>query len=76
MTCLEPFAYVLRKHPITQGPETVDRARTTSRDAPQAWKPYGVTGKVDVVALTDADFKGGSGWCSYRNTLDEGPDVE
>ena len=61
---------------MVAGPEKFDRTRTASKAAPQAWASAGVTGNVDVVPLVDGDGKGGAGWCTYKNTLDDGPDVE
>ena len=77
-TCLYPFAYNPRDHEVFNTPISIDRSHTIKRPAPNdEWRRDLGVEEVDVLPLVkDPNMEHQRGWCTYENTLAEGPEVE
>ena len=74
---MQPFAYVLRDHPIALGPIAVDRSRTIRRGVPDGWKGRLDARSIEVLPLVeDTSRTYRPGWCTYVEGPSESPEVE
>jgi hypothetical protein len=77
-TCLEPYAFDLRDHPITRGPLPVDRSVQIEIPLPDAFKNDLTEPTIPVFPLVPGPFKEAeeNGWCVYLHALSHMPDIE
>jgi hypothetical protein len=76
-TCLEPYAFDLRDHPMFQRPIALDRSRQIRKPWPGSWRDGDDSDDVRLLALVPADRKPHApGWCTDSVDMDEAPEVE
>lgn len=77
-TCLYPFAYDLRDHPVSRGPLPIDRSAMIEIPTPEDFQAEVKTPVISVLPLVAGlpDDKQDAGWCVYQNLLGKMPDVE
>lgn len=77
-TCLFPFAYDLREHPVTLGPLPIDRTATVEIPTPVDFQEELKTPRIHVLPLVDGPVneRHAPGWCVYLNLLSKMPEVE
>jgi hypothetical protein len=76
-TCLEPYAFDLRDHPVFQRPLPLDRSRLFRKPWPAFWRDGDASDDVRLLALVPADRKPHQpGWCTDVLDMDEAPEVE
>jgi hypothetical protein len=74
---LEPFAYVLRDHPIFQSPIAVDRSKMIRRPWPGEWTDPHDSNEIHVLPLQAAESQTKQpGWCTYVRGMSDAPEVE
>lgn len=77
-TCLFPFAYDLRDHPVTQGPLPIDRTATVEIPTPTDFQSEVKEPRIHVLPLVagPVNERHDPGWCVYLNLLSKMPEVE
>lgn len=77
-TCLFPYAYDLRDHPLTQGPLPIDRAAMIEVPTPTDFQEEVKDPRIRILPLVDGpvDERHAPGWCVYFNHLGRMPEVE
>jgi hypothetical protein len=74
---LEPFAYVLRDHPIFRSPIAIDRSEMVRRPWPGEWTDTHDSNEILVLPLGAAKLqKNQPGWCTYTNRMSDAPEIE
>ena len=74
---LEPYAYVLRVHPVFDAPIAIDRDQLIAKPWPEDWtEPHaGKTIQVLPLILPDKHPRM-PGWCTYTRDMTAAPEIE
>lgn len=76
-TCLQPFAFNLREHPLFETPMHIARDQLIDRRVPAEFgKIYGKSIVPALSLVTDTEMRYDAGWASHGDLLEGSPEVE
>jgi hypothetical protein len=76
-TCLEPFAYDFREHPVFRVPIEIDLSQRVRQNWPEHWTEPHKGAEIEVLSLTRPEARPAMpGWCCYDREMALAPEVE